>query len=342
MQQAWKRKLITAGWLTVAIAGVVLLGAAVSKKNTRLCKGIEVEIEGDADHFFVDAKEVKQLLNATGSLTERPVESINLLMLERRLENDRWIRNAELYIDNKQVVQVRVEENEPVARVFTKGGYQYYIDSSCNKLPLSDRLSARVPMITNFPSDRTRWSRLDSSLMASLKEMALYINKVPFWKAQVAQLNVNDDREVEMFPTIGNHVVLLGKPEQNEEKFNRLFSFYKQVWAKVGLEKYESIDVRFTGQVVASKKGAAAAALAIDSTKAKQALDNMLQNANALEVTSMLQANTVNAPPDAKDTNAAIGDGKKAGVKATGTPKVMASKPAKVPKAVMNQKNANT
>ena len=340
MQQSWKKKLITAGWLSVAIAGVVLLGAASSTKNAKLCNGIEVEIEGGADHFFVDEKEVKQLLNANGSLTERPVESINLLMLEKRLENDRWIRNAELYIDNKQVVQVRVEENEPVARVFTKGGYQYYIDSSCNKLPLCDRLSARVPMITNFPSDRTRWSRLDSSLMASLKEMALYINKVPFWKAQVAQLNVNDDREIEMFPTIGNHVVLLGKPEQNEEKFNRLFSFYKQVWAKVGLEKYETIDVRFTGQVVASRKGAAAAALAIDSTRAKQALENMLQNANASDI-SMLQANTIDAPTAAKDTKVEVSDNKKAGVKVTGSPKA-AVKPAKVPKAVMKQKDANT
>ena len=176
--------------------------------------------------------------------------------------------------------------------------------------------------------------------MASLKKMALYINSVPFWKAQVAQLNVNDDREIEMFPTIGNHVVLLGKPEQNEEKFNRLFSFYKQVWAKVGLEKYETIDVRFTGQVVASRKGAAAAALAIDSTRAKQALENMLQNANASDI-SMLQANTIDAPTAAKDTKVEVSDNKKAGVKVTGSPKA-AVKPAKVPKAVMKQKDANT
>lgn len=342
MQQSWKRRLITAGWLSVAIAGMVLLGAAASKKNAKLCKGIEVEIEGGDDHFFVDEKEVKQLLNANGSLSDRPVEGINLLLLEKRLENDRWIKNAELYIDNKQVIQVRVEENQPVARVFTKGGYQYYIDSSCNKLPLSDRLSARVPMITNFPSDRTRWSRLDSGLMASLKEMALYINKVPFWKAQVAQLNVNDDREVEMFPTIGNHVVLLGKPEQFEEKLSRLFSFYKQVWAKVGLEKYETIDVRFTGQVVASRKGAAAAALAVDSTKAKQAFENMLRNVNASDVASTMQASTVDISALIKDTTAAMSAAKKAGVKVAVVQKAAATKPAKVPKAVMKQKDANT
>ena len=339
MQQSWKTKLVTAGWLSVAIAGMVLLGAAASKKNTKLCKGIVVEIEGGNDQFFVDEKEIMQLLNANGLLSERPIESINLLMLEKRLENDRWIRNAEMYIDNKQMVQVRVEENEPVARVFTRGGYQYYIDSSCNKLPLSDRLSARVPMITNFPSDRTRWSRLDSNLMASLKEMALYINKVPFWKAQVAQLNVNDNREIEMFPTIGNHVVLLGKPEASEEKFNRLFSFYKQVWAKVGLEKYETIDVRFVGQVVAAKKGAAAAALAIDSVKAKQAVDNMLQAEESLEIATMAQAGAVNLTTAQIRTGYAM-DVKKAGSKMLGVPRAAITKSGKVPKAIMKQKDA--
>ena len=339
MQQSWKTKLVTAGWLSVAIAGMVLLGAAASKKNTKLCKGIVVEIEGGNDQFFVDEKEIMQLLNANGLLSERPIESINLLMLEKRLENDRWIRNAEIYIDNKQMVQVRVEENEPVARVFTRGGYQYYIDSSCNKLPLSDRLSARVPMITNFPSDRTRWSRLDSNLMASLKEMALYINKVPFWKAQVAQLNVNDNREIEMFPTIGNHVVLLGKPEASEEKFNRLFSFYKQVWAKVGLEKYETIDVRFVGQVVAAKKGAAAAALAIDSVKAKQAVDNMLQAEESLEIATMAQAGAVNLTTAQIRTGNAM-DVKKTGSKMLGAPKAAITKSGKVPKAIMKQKDA--
>ena len=339
MQQSWKTKLVTAGWLSVAIAGMVLLGAAASKKNTKLCKGIVVEIEGGNDQFFVDEKEIMQLLNANGSLSERPLESINLLMLEKRLENDRWIRNAEMYIDNKQMVQVRVEENEPVARVFTRGGYQYYIDSSCNKLPLSDRLSARVPMITNFPSDRTRWSRLDSNLMASLKNMALYINEVPFWKAQVAQLNVNDNREIEMFPTIGYHVVLLGKPEASEEKFNRLFSFYKQVWAKVGLEKYETIDVRFMGQVVAAKKGAAAAALAIDSVKAKQAVDNMLQAEESLDVATIVQSGSANLITTQIGTGNAI-NVKKTATKMLGAPKAAISKSGKVPKAIMKQKDA--
>ena len=105
--------------------------------------------------------------------------------------------------------------------------------------------------------------------------MALYINRYPFWKAQVAQIDINDNRELEVVPTVGNHTVLMGKAEDFENKFNRLFSFYKQVWTKVGLEKYETIDVRFNGQVVAIKKGTGRPSIK-DSAEAKKALDELV------------------------------------------------------------------
>lgn len=279
MNALWKKKMVNAGWLALSVVAMVLLVAAVSKKNRKICAGINVEIKGPDEHFFVDEKEVAKLLNANEELKGSSIESINLLVLEKRLENDKWIRNAELFFDNNEVLQVVVEENEPVARIFTVGGYSYYIDSTCKKLPLSDKLSARVPMFTNFPSDRTRLGRVDSTLMASLKEMALYINSSPFWKAQVAQIDIDDNRQLEMVPTVGNHTVLFGKAEDYEEKFNRLFAFYQQVWTKVGLEKYEKLDVQYTNQVVATKRGSSAGV--VDSAKAKQALDELMAKMKA-------------------------------------------------------------
>jgi cell division protein FtsQ len=274
MNALWKKKLVNAGWLALSVVGLVLLVAAVARKNKKICAGFNVEIKGNDDHFFVDEKEVAKLLNANGELTGETIESINLLVLEKRLETDKWIRNAELFFDNNEVLQVVVEENEPIARIFTVGGYSYYIDSTCKKLPLSVRLSARVPMFTNFPSDRTRLGRVDSTMMASLKDMALYINSNPFWKAQVAQIDIDENRQLEMVPTVGNHTILLGEAEDFEQKFNRLFTFYKQVWTKVGLEKYEKLDVQYAGQVIATRRGSSAGV--IDSAKAKQALDELM------------------------------------------------------------------
>ena len=80
-----------------------------------------------------------------------------------------------------------------------------------------------------------------------------------------------------MIPTVGRHIVLLGKDENYQEKFDRLFSFYKQVWTKVGFETYEKLDVRFSGQVVATLKGTKATQI-IDSAKAKEAIEALVAN----------------------------------------------------------------
>jgi cell division protein FtsQ len=273
MQHLWRKRYVLVGWITVSAVSLVLLIAAIHTKNNKVCKGINVEINGAGNNFFVDAKQVTKILTSTESIKEEPIENINLRVLEERLKTDNWIADADLFFDNNEVLQAVVVEKDPVARIFTVDGSSFYIDSTCEHLPLSDKLSARVPMFTNFPTDRTRLSRPDSELMASVKELALFIQGDDFWKAQVSQIDITPDG-FEVVPTIGNHIVLFGDGEDYKEKFDRLFSFYKQVSTQVGFDKYEKIDVRFKGQVIATKKGTSATA--VDTSKAKEVLVNLL------------------------------------------------------------------
>ncbi len=273
MQQLWKNRWRTTMWALLGAGTIVLLVAAVYKKNNKWCVGVEVVFNGDGTNFFIDQKEVLTIVSTDGAVIGREMANINLKLLEGRLEKDRWVNNAELFFDNKQVLQIRIEEKEPVARIFTSGGSSFYIDSVCRKLPLSEKLSARIPMFTSFPSDRQVLSKPDSQLLADVKDLAMFIQADEFWKAQVAQIDITPNG-FEMIPTIGNHVVVLGKGGDYEQKFDRLFSFYKQVWAKVGFEKYDKLDVQFDGQVVATFKGSMPTI--VDTAKAQQLLDNMM------------------------------------------------------------------
>ncbi len=273
MQQVWKNRWRTTMWALLGAGTIVLLVAAVYKKNNKWCVGVDVVFNGDGTNFFIDEKEVLAIVNTDGAVIGREMANVNLKLLEGRLEKDRWVNNAELFFDNKQVLQIRIEEKEPVARIFTSGGSSFYIDSVCRKLPLSEKLSARIPMFTSFPSDRQVLSKPDSQLLADVKDLAMFIQADDFWKAQVAQIDITPNG-FEMIPTIGNHVVVLGKGGDYEQKFDRLFSFYKQVWAKVGFEKYDKLDVQFDGQVVATFKGSMPTI--VDTAKAQQLLDNMM------------------------------------------------------------------
>jgi cell division protein FtsQ len=273
MQQVWRKRLRVTAWIALAATTLVLLISAVYKKNHKACKEVEVTFTGEGTNFFIEEKGVIELLKSNGLVIGQPVEEIDLRGLEDILKKDPWIANADLFFDNNQALQAIVEEKTPVARIFTTAGSSFYIDSACNRLPLSERLTARVPMFSNFPSDKLNLSRPDSQLLSSAKELAMFIQKDVFWKSQVAQIDITPDG-FEMIPTLGSHVVLLGAGSDLQRKFDRLYSFYKQVWVKVGFEKYEKLDVRFNGQVVATVKGAKKPV--VDSEKASIAYEKLL------------------------------------------------------------------
>jgi len=289
MQQVWRKRWRNTAWFALAIVTLVLFVSGVYKKNSKPCKGVEVTFKGDGNNFFIEEKGVIGLLKANGLVIGQPVEAINLKALEEVLKKDKWIANAELYFDNNQTLQVVVDEKTPVARIFTVEGSSFYIDSACRRLPLSEKLSARIPMFTNFPSDRATLSKPDSELLASVKNLAMFIQADDLWKAQVAQIDITP-AGFEMIPTVGNHVVVLGEGDDFQQKFDRLFSFYKQVWPKVGFEKYDKIDVRFTGQVVATLKGAKPAA--VDSQKVKVAYEKLMAEAKKSDENAVLVSET--------------------------------------------------
>ena len=233
---------------------LTLLLAAISSKRKGVCEEYIIRLSGPGSHFFISEQEVTAILKKSCGceLKGEPVESFNLHEMEETLEKNTWISGAELYFDNKNILHVNVSEKEPVARIFTTDGQSFYIDQSGRKMPLSDKLSAQVPVFTGFPG-RKKMTVADSALLEGLKQTALFIRNDSFWMAQVAQVDITPGGNLEMIPVVGNHLVKLGRAENIPAKFRRLMIFYQQVLSQTGMEKYKVIDVQYRGQVVASR-----------------------------------------------------------------------------------------
>jgi cell division protein FtsQ len=244
-------------WSLLGLATVVLLGAAMSLKHNKRCKGVEINISGIQENFFIDKQEINTILEklSRGSLVGKTLGSFNLAAIENTLEKNQWIKNAELFFDNNEVLRVDVIEREPVARVFTNTGSSFYLDSTLTALPLSDKSSARVPVFSNFPSQPNRITKTDSLLLTDIKNISSYILKDPFWMAQIDQVDITSERTFEMIPKVGNQVIIFGNADNYQEKFTNLLTFYKQVATKAGWNTYSKINVQYKGQVVAVKRG---------------------------------------------------------------------------------------
>jgi len=282
-----KKILFVTVWLCIGAGMFILLLAAISNKKRGHCSQYAINVKGSEKNSFIDAKDVEALLmKATkGKIKDQPVSSFNLFELEAMLEDNTWVSKAELYFDSQDVLHVMVTEKEPVARIFTIDGNSFYIDSIGRKIPLSDKMSARVPVFTGF-TGKKKLNSIDSILFNNVRTTANYIMRNPFWLAQVAQIDITPDRNFEMIPVVGNHLVKIGDGDNIEMKFKNLKIFYTQVLSKTGFDKYKIIDVRFRGQVVASKQ---IGNENIDSIQLRKNVEKLLQQSIEAETDTVLK-----------------------------------------------------
>lgn len=289
---------------------LTLLLAAISKKNKGVCSDFVITIKGVQNNFFIDEKDVAAMLTkaAGGKIKGQQVSALNLHELETVLEDNTWIDEAEMYFDNREVLHVTVVEKEPVARVFTTANSSFYIDSAGMKMPLSEKLSARVPVFTGFP-DRKVWTKADSLLLKDVKKVAVFVFNDPFWMAQVAQIDITSAGTFEMVPLVGNHIVRLGNGEKMDQKFKRLMIFYQQVLSKTGFNKYRVIDVQYKGQVVAANNNATNK---IDSIQLRQNIEKLIKQAeeaknDTVALTNLKPVTKTEADPE-DDAGASLQD----------------------------------
>lgn len=267
---------------------MTLLLAAISSQNKGQCTGLKIKVESNRTELFIDEKDIQKTVERVngGKIRSKSVASFDLQLIEKELKRNSWVKEAEVYFDNQDVLHVNITEKEPVARIFTESGRSYYIDGSGKKMPLSDKQSARLPVFTGYP-DIKKMNASDSMLLDHVTTTARFILHDPFWMSQVAQVNITNDRSLEVIPLVGNHLIRLGDGEDVAGKFHRLFVFYQQVLRKTGFEKYKTIDVRFKGQVVAS---AQEGDIKVDAKQHRKYVERLIKESNEVPDENIIKA----------------------------------------------------
>ncbi len=295
------------------ITGITtLLIAANKKKAEHVCKKLVIGIKGTGEKFYIEEADISRQLEkaAGGSLINKPLENISLASLEKSLEKNQWIRDAELYFDREDILHVSVEEREPIARVFTTGGASFYMDSSGHQMPLQDRVTARLPVITGYTHAK-KLSAKDSAFLNDVKQVAKFIYTDAFWNAQIGQIDITTDRKFELIPVIGDHIIRIGEAENVEEKLHRLLLFYKQVMSKTGFNKYSVVDVQYNGQVIGVNKGPASK---VDSLQLQKNIKELLEKSTIENVSDEMlpdvkqaaQTDSVQLSMTAQNNSAAV------------------------------------
>ena len=269
-------------WCLMGGSVLAILIAAINAKNSSLCQGLEVEINGGGKAQFLNKKDLLSMLDNEGlkDLLNKKMASFDLLKMEVFLKKNCWIRDAQLYFDNNQKLKIRVQERQPFARIFTVSGNSYLIDSGGVQMAIPERSVFRLPVFTGYPGEKFGLKR-DSGLDHQIRDLAAFLNKDPFWSNQIQEINISASKTFLMTPLVGNQQILFGDGSDYENKFHRLFIFYKQVISQTGFEKYTGFNLAYANQVIAIRKQGLISRA--DSIQARKNVLEMIRMAQKME-----------------------------------------------------------
>ena len=239
-------------WLLgILFAGVCVFLVINKTSNGKKFNEVKIEIEPLPNKInFLDEKDIHQIID---SLTDQP--DFKKANCEAVLEQNPYIKNAEVFVDLKQNLFCKITQRQPIVRVINSAQQQYYIDKEGTKFNVITGTSARVLVANGYIKEKR--SPQDSLYSKTLKEVfkvASYVESELFWKQFTEQLYVDKYNDLILIPKVGSFTIVLGNSERLEEKFSDLKVFITTALPKVGYEKYKTLSVKYKGQIVTKKK----------------------------------------------------------------------------------------
>lgn len=246
-------------WAFVALVVVLVLFGAYRYRQNSIIEKLSIDIvDNPNDLRFIQSDDVRDLIfKEFGHYIEgQPVGKINVQDVEKTLEKDGFIKQADVYIDAQNTLHIRITQRQPAVRVIDISDPPYYLDAEGRRIAISPKYSARVLAITgDLGVFAENYQEVENSRLRKAFLLAQYITANAFWSAQIEQIHIDYSGEATLTPKIGDHVIPFGQPDVDiEDKFQRLEAFYKEAMPREGWNEYKSLSVAYKNQVVAKKR----------------------------------------------------------------------------------------
>ena len=232
------------------IKGILLLGLVVflyafssHKNNSRSVTKIAVQFTGNENVYITTEMVNKLLIQNQEQLFNLPKDNLDLKEMEFLLESNEMIKSAQVYLTVNGEVRTKIEQKQPIARVYSDT--TFYIDEDGLWMPLSPQHSARVPLVTGV---------VEKEDLEAVYKMALKIYKDPFLKTYITEIHQNENKEISLKMRLSEFEILVGYLENLDKKIKNLKAFYQKAKKDKVLDVYKTVNLQFDNQVVCTKK----------------------------------------------------------------------------------------
>ncbi|HHB78051.1 MAG TPA: hypothetical protein ENK85_02310 [Saprospiraceae bacterium] len=243
--------------LGVGLLLVVAMSAARVKRHSHT-KELVVQIaslETEGGGFLIMERDVKRIIQNSfvEEIDGMDLNQVQLDRMEKVLEDDPFVKDAEVWIDANNKVHIKVLQRQPIVRIIDNNGLNYYFDKTGRKMPTSKYATARVPVATGYLPAYFNEFRDSANPLNDVFKLAKFLNKNELLSAMISQISVGKSGEITLIPEFGKTKIILGKADDLPGKFKKLLIFYKEAMPHKGWRKYQTINLKFANQVVCKR-----------------------------------------------------------------------------------------
>lgn len=227
-----------------------------SNMPKQLCKEVEITLLDSAQNRFVTRQEVLEIVDGfTGKSVGQPVEKINTHLIEKLLSQRSAIKESQVSITRAGTLQIDITQRKPVLRIQGSNG-GFYVDETQYIFPLVPSFTSYVPIVSGHipftlnADHRGMALEDDGNWMGRILELGNYLSSDPFWNAQIEQIYVDDAGDIILSPRVGQHKIIFGDLNDIDTKFNKLYTFYKNIVPAEGWDKYSSVNLKYKDQII--------------------------------------------------------------------------------------------
>lgn len=229
-------------------------------KSAQVCREINVTLLDSLQNRFVTEDEVIAIMDGfMGESIGKSVDEIDLHLAEKLLNQRSAIKESQVSITRSGELRIDITQRKPVLRIQTENG-GFYVDQTQYIFPLVSTFTSYVPVVSGHiplhigQEHRGKATDDGENWMEKIMELGNFMGNDPFWNAQIEQIYVDSNGDIILSPRVGEHRIIFGDLKDIETKFNKLYTFYKNIVPAEGWDKYSSVNLKYKGQIVCKLK----------------------------------------------------------------------------------------
>ena len=236
--------------LSLVLIGFI--GFVEKKDSQRRFQSIEVRVKGIEDVYFVDEKQVLKSIMQEFPMLKAGIsmQEVSLNQIEKMVETQGFVKNAEVFADLKGNVRVEITQYEPMARIVRPTAADGYISTEGVILPTSPTYTSRVMTVEGAFAESLLKQKNIAESHPDLLELIRWIHEDEFWSAQITGLDIPKKNDIRLYQQVGKQVIEIGDATDLEEKFKKINLFYEQILPAKGWNAYSRVNVKYKGQIV--------------------------------------------------------------------------------------------